>query len=158
MSQVGKKPRWRTFCPNINLNIISNHIYWLSLDIKQSEQHWKKRIIEIFFFSYLLNVFNWRLITLQYCSGFCHPLTWISHGCTSVQHPEASSHVPPHPIPLVHPSAPALKTLSHASNLDWRSVSHMIICLLQCYSVKSSHPHLLPQSPKDCSIHIHLFC
>ena len=24
--------------------------------------------------------FNWRLITLQYCSGFCHTLTWISHG------------------------------------------------------------------------------
>ena len=23
--------------------------------------------------------FNWRLITLQYCSGFCHTLTWISH-------------------------------------------------------------------------------
>ena len=26
--------------------------------------------------------FNWRLITLQYCSDFCHTLTWISHGCT----------------------------------------------------------------------------
>ena len=23
---------------------------------------------------------HWRLITLQYCSGFCHTLTWISHG------------------------------------------------------------------------------
>ena len=32
--------------------------------------------------------FNWRLITLQYCSGFCHTLTWISHGCTRVPHPE----------------------------------------------------------------------
>ena len=28
--------------------------------------------------------FNWKLITLQYCSGFCHRLTWISHGCTCV--------------------------------------------------------------------------
>ena len=27
----------------------------------------------------------------------------------------------PHPIPLGHPSAPALSTLSHALNLDWRS-------------------------------------
>ena len=25
-----------------------------------------------------------RLITLQYCGGFCHTLTWISHGCTCV--------------------------------------------------------------------------
>ena len=24
--------------------------------------------------------FNWRLITLQYCGGFCHTFTWISHG------------------------------------------------------------------------------
>ena len=25
---------------------------------------------------------SWRLITLQYFSGFCHTLTWISHGYT----------------------------------------------------------------------------
>ena len=28
--------------------------------------------------------------------------------------PDAHSHLPPHPIPLGHPSAPALSTLSHA--------------------------------------------
>ena len=28
--------------------------------------------------------FNWRLITLQYCSGLCHTLTWISYGCICV--------------------------------------------------------------------------
>ena len=64
-------------------------------------------------------LFNWRLITLQYCSGFCHTLTWISHGCTCVSHPEPPSHLPPHPMPQGHPSAPGLSTLSHASNLDW---------------------------------------
>ena len=36
---------------------------------------------------------------LQYCSGFCHTLTWISHGCTCVPHPEPPSSIPPHPIP-----------------------------------------------------------
>ena len=25
--------------------------------------------------------FNWRLITLQYCGGLYHTLTWISHEC-----------------------------------------------------------------------------
>ena len=99
-----------------------------------------------------------RLITLQYCSGFCHTLTWISHGCSWVPHPQPPSHLPPHPIPQGHPSAPALSTLSHALNLDWQSVSHMIIYMFQCYSLKSSHPYLLPQSPKDCSIHLCLFC
>ena len=65
---------------------------------------------------------------------------------------------PPHPIPQGHPSAPALSTLSQASNLDWQSVSHMIIYMFQCYSLKSSHPRLLPQNPKVCSLHLYLFC
>ena len=94
--------------------------------------------------------FNWGLITLQYCSGFCHTLTWISHGCTYVPHPEPPFHLPPHTIPLGHPSASAQSTLSHGLNLDWRSISHMVIYMFQCYFLKSSHPHLLPQSPKVC--------
>ena len=101
---------------------------------------------------------NWRLIMLQYCSGFCHTLTWISHGCTCVPHPEPPSHLPPHPIPQGCPSAPALSALFHASNLHWWSVSHMVIYMLQCYSLKSSHPRLLPQSPKVCSLYLCLFC
>ena len=35
----------------------------------------------------------WRLITLQYCSGFCHALTWISHGFACVPHPDPPSHL-----------------------------------------------------------------
>ena len=69
-----------------------------------------------------------------------------------------TSHLPPHPIPQGHPSAPALSTLSHASNLDWQSISHTIKHMFQCYSLKSTHSHLLPHSPKDCSIHLCLFC
>ncbi|CAI9153696.1 unnamed protein product [Rangifer tarandus platyrhynchus] len=44
-----------------------------------------------------------------------------------VPHPEPLTHLPPHPIPQGHPSAPALSTLSHALNLYWRSISHMMI-------------------------------
>ena len=62
----------------------------------------------IFFLFFSFIFISWRLITLQYCSGFCHTLTWISHGFTRVPHPEPPSHLPPHPIPLGHPSAPAL--------------------------------------------------
>ena len=90
--------------------------------------------------------------------GFCHTLTWISHGCTCVPHPKPTSHLPPHPIPLGHPSAPALSTLPHALNLDWWSLSHMIIYRFQCYSLKSSHHRLIPQSPEVCSLHLCLFC
>ena len=111
----------------------------------------------LFFFNVFI-YFNWRLISLQYCSGFCRTLTWISHGCTCAPHSERPSHLPPHPIPLGHPSAPALSTLSHASNLDWWSVSHMVIYMFQCCSPKPSHRLPLPQSPKVCSLSLGLVC
>ena len=61
---------------------------------------------------------------------------------------------PSHPSGLS--SAPTPSTLYHVLNLDWWFISHMIIYMFQCHSPKSSHP--LPQSPKDCSIHLCLFC
>ena len=108
-------------------------------------------MISTFSFFKKLIYFNRRLITLQYCSVFCQTSTWISHGRTCVPHLEPPFHLPSHPIPQGHPSAPAPSTLSHASNLDRRSTSHMIIYMFQRYPFKSSHPRLLPQSPKDCS-------
>ena len=89
---------------------------------------------------------------------FCHTSTWIRHRCTCVPHPETLSHLPPHTIPLGHPSAPARSILYPASNLDWWFISYMILYMFQCHSPKSSHPHRLSQSPEGCSIHLCLFC
>ena len=108
----------------------------------------------------ILKSFSLFLTTQHYLTilyWFCHTLTWIRHGCTCVPHPEPPSHLSPHPIPLGHLSAPAPSILYPASNLDWWFVSHMIIYMLQCHSPKPSHTRLLPQSPKDCSIHLCLF-
>ena len=88
---------------------------------------------------------------------FCHISTWIHHRYACVPHPEPSSLLPPHTIPLGHPSAPAPNTRSHASNLNWWSISHMVIYMLRCHSPKSSHPSPFLQSPKDCFIHLCLF-
>ena len=95
-------------------------------------------------------------VTILY--WFCHTSTWIRHRYTCVPHPEPPSHLPPRTILLGHPSAPAPSILYHASNLDWRFVSCTIFYMFQCHSPKSSHPLPLPQSPKDCSIHLCLFC
>ena len=101
------------------------------------------------FFSFIL--ISWRLITLQCCSGFCHTLTWIIHGFTCVPHPDPPSHLPPHPIPLGLPSAPALSTcLMHptwAGDLfhPWQYT---------CFNaILSEHPTItFSQSPKvSCS-------
>ena len=64
--------------------------------------------IYLFIFSFIF--ISWRLITLQYCSGFCHTLTWISHVFTCIPHPDPPSHLPLYPIPLSLPSAPGLST------------------------------------------------
>ena len=41
--------------------------------------------------------------------------------------PKPTSHLPTQPIPLGCPNALALSALFHASNLDWSSISHMVI-------------------------------
>ena len=61
-----------------------------------------------FFFPFIF--ISWRLITSQHCSGFCNTLTWISHGVTSIPHPDPPSHLPLHLIPLGLPSAPGPST------------------------------------------------
>ena len=68
------------------------------------------------------------------------------------------------PFPLPSPSHPSGSSqctspehLSHASNLGWWSVSPLIVYLFQCSSLRTSHPRLLPQSPKVCSVHLCLF-
>ena len=140
---------------------------WLKLSFRVNEYIWAlnssaksctcihAQLLSCFFFFFCLFIYLFYFTILHW---FCHTLTWIHHGCTCVPHPEPPSHLPPHPIPLGHPSAPAPSTLYHASNLDWRFVSHMIIYMFQCHCPKSTYPCPLPQSPKDCSIHLCLFC
>ena len=82
----------------------------------------------------------------------CHISKWICHRYACVPHPEPSSLLPPHTIPLGRPSAPAPSIQYHASNLDWWLVSYMILYIFQCHSPRSSHPLPLPQKPKEESI------
>jgi len=106
-----------------------------------------------FIFFFFILFFNFTILY-----WFCHISKWICHRYTRVPHPEPSSLLPPHTIPLGHPSAPAPSIQYRASSLDWWLVSYMILYMFQCHSPKSSHPLPLPQSPKDCSIHQCLFC
>ena len=100
--------------------------------------------------------FNWRLITILW--WFLPYIDMNQPWVYMCPHPEHPSQLPPHPIPLGCPSAPALSALFHSSNLNWSSISHITIYMFQCCSLKLSHPQLLPQSQKVCSLHLCLFC
>ena len=131
------------------------HPWWIHVDVCNTSFYPHL----YFFFLFNINLFvliGGYYFTILY--WFCHTSTWIHHGCTCVPHPEPPSHLPPRTIPLGHPSAPAPSIQYPASNLDWWFISYMILYMFQCHSPKSSHPLPLPQSPKDCSIHLCLFC
>ena len=104
------------------------------------------------------NFFYYYYFTLQYCSGFAIHQHESAMSVHVPHHPEPPSHLPSHAIPLGCPRALSLNALFIALNLDWLSILHMVIYTFQCYFPVSSHPCLLPQSPKVCSLHLCLFC
>ena len=111
-----------------------------------------------FFFSFIF--ISWRLISLQYCSGFCHTWIWISHEFTYIPHPNPPSHLPLYPIPLGYPSNP---------------VEALVSCiqpgLVICFTLDNIHVLMLfswniPPSPSPTeskrlfytSVSLFLFC
>ena len=151
--------------PHINTFLILSEVNWGSVSciLIQSSFIYMKHLLRSFC---AIHRFIWtRRVTLYlfllYNIVFVLPYIDMNllrvYLCSPSWIPFPTS-IPSHPIPLGHASAPALSNLSHAYNQDWQSVSHMIIYTFQCYSLRSSHPHHLPQSPKNCSIHLCLFC
>ena len=112
--------------------------------------------VSLFLFLKLI-YFNWRIITILWWF-----LLYInmnqSQVCMCPPIPEPRSHLPPLPIPLGCPRALALAAMLHASNCHSSSISHMVMYMFQCYSLKSSHPCLLALIPKVCSLWLCLLC
>ena len=109
----------------------------------------------IFFFNINL-FFNWRLITLQYCSGFaihymnqprvytCSP-SWTPLPPPSPYHPSGSSKCTSHeyPVSCIEPGLAICFTYD----------------ITRFNAILSNHSTLaFSQSPKDCSLHLCLFC
>ena len=68
---------------------LSTPVFW------PREFHAQYNWVTFFLFPPIIFI-SWRLITLQYCSGFCHTLTRISYGFTCVPHPNP----PPASLPI----------------------------------------------------------
>ena len=93
----------------------------------------------ILFFSFIF--ISWRLITLHYCSGFCHTLAWISHGFTCVPHPDPPPTFLPIPSLWVFP-------VHQASALVSCIQPGLAICLtLDNIHVSMLFSQIIPPSP-----------
>ena len=117
-------------------------IYFLHLGFCKSE-NLASTISSSSFFFFPFIFISWRL--LLYTVVVVFAIHWHKSAMDLHVFPIPNPPSPPSPS---HPSGSSQCTspehLSHASNLDWRSVSHLIIYMFRCCSLRSSHPCLLP--------------
>ena len=71
---------------------------------------------------------------------------------------QPSSHLTPKTTPVGCQRAPALGFLCQTASSHWLSISHTVMHLFQCYSLKSSHLFFPTLCPKVCSLCLHLHC
>ena len=111
--------------------------------------------IEWFFFKFIFIYFKWRLIILQYCIGSAthqHASAMGVHVFPILTPPPTSLPVPSlRVIPVHQPQASCIEP-----GLEIRFLYDIIHVSMPF--PKLSHPRPLPQSPKDCSVHLCLFC
>ena len=84
----------------------------------------------LYYYSFYFIFISWRLINLQYCSGFCHTLTWISHGFTCVPHPDP-------------PSVPIPSLCVFPVHQPWALVSCIQPELAICFTLDNIHVSML---------------
>ena len=104
---------------------IRSHVinFWAYIQIYK---HIFKICIYMLFFFYIIQkiyLFNWRIIALQCCIGFCHTSTWIDYRYVS-----SLLNLPPPPATPFHPSrlSSRLSSLHHTGSFCWLSVLHMV--------------------------------
>ena len=106
------------------------------------------------FFKYKYIYFNWRLITLQYCIGFAihqRESTTGVHVFPILNPLPTSLHIPSLWVIPVH--QPQASCIMHQT---WTGNSFHI-WYYTCFNAVPPN-HAPSQSPKDCSIHLCLFC
>ena len=121
------------------------------VNLKNSHHKEEKNFFCFYFFLIFFS------FTLQYCIGFAihqHESTTGVHVFPILNHPPTSLRIPSVWVIPVH-QPQASRILHHT----WTGDSFLIWYYTCFNAILPNHPPLpLPQSPKDCSIHLCLFC
>ena len=96
---------------------------------EQSQVGPRKQCCFIYLFIFPFISISWKLITLQYGSGFCHTLTLISRGFTCVSPSWSPSHIPLHPMPY-DPEIPLLGIHTEETRSERDTCTPMFIAAL----------------------------
>ena len=112
----------------------------------------KEVLKSLFFFPFLQIYFNWRIITLQYCDGFCCTTRWIGHRYTCAPPPSWTPSLPNQSLWVLPEHWLWVPCFMHQTCTG--HLFYIWYVQFQCYSLKSSHSHLLPLSPKVYYLHL----
>ena len=116
-------------------------------DMQQFKKKWihlsrHETIAVLYYFLTIYIYFNWRIIILQYCDGFCRTSTWIGHRYTCV---------PPSWTPLPSPSPTYLSGLSQSTTFVCFAscIKLVLVIYLTCGNVHVSmlFSQIIPPSP-----------
>ena len=98
---------------------------------------------------------RWRALCLFYLEDNCFTMLWWLLPYINRNRPYVyTCPLPPTSHPL---GSTGLSSSRLTSNSHWLSVLHTLMCMFQCYSLKSSHSLLALLCPQACSLHLHLY-
>ena len=123
--------------------VLFNRVLIFHLKRKLKNKSWPSSVK--WFLVNFIFIFNWRIIALECCVGFCHTTVRISH----ISPPSWTSL--PAGSPPRSSQSPELNSVCYTVTSHWLSISHTVVCIKATLSIRPT-----PSFP--CCVHKTVLC